>query len=341
MLATVGSQPVTSEQLEQALRSSPFATQYLTLDADAQAALWRDLLQRLVQAEILYQEAKRLRLDKDRVFQKEVAEFERALLAQKYLEFLRARIEVPEKLLAKWRTELDGDPDALAAAHSAYIAKRYQAVKAEALSRLQQRCGKLAENALLACGAKKAGIDVASQVTGFRRERLIQRLLEIKEREWRVNDEQTLRAWYARHPELGRVPERRHVAQIVVASRQEAEKLRRRLLNGESLFRLAKKYSIDPEGRKNAGDLGWLPERSAMPEIEEVLASLKDGELSPVIETPKGFHLVVIVERRPAEQKPFAVVRDRVQRALLSEREAAYLNTLRARYPIRWQVDEL
>jgi peptidyl-prolyl cis-trans isomerase C len=338
VLAVVDATPITSRQLQQALSSSPFATQYLALDPEAQAALRRDLLQRLVQAEVLYQEARKLGLERDERVRQDVADFETGLLAQKYLQFLRDSIKVPEEVQAEWRLRLRDDHDALAAVQALYVARRYQAEKAKALARLRGRYGDLSEADLLARGAREAGIQVSEQVAGFRRERLIQRLLEIKEREW-VPDEAVLRAYYWRHPEIGRVPEYRHIGQIVVADRKTAEALRRRILTGESLFRLAEEYSLDPYGKEHAGDMGWLPEGSAMPEIEAALAQLADGEVSEVIETSRGFHLVTVVERKPGEQKPFAAVADRVRQALLSEHQAAYLHELMARHSVRWLAD--
>ncbi len=338
VLAVVDSTPITSQELQKALGSSPFATQYPSLGPEEQAALRRDLLERLVQAEVLYQEARGLGLERDEGVRKDVASFEKGLLAQKYLEFLRDSIKVPEKEQAEWRRRLGFDHDALAAAKALYVARRYRAEKAKALARLRGRYGDLSEAELLARGAREAGIQVGQQVVGFQRERLIQRLLEIKEREW-VSDEAALRAYYWRHPEIGRVPEYRHIGQIVVADRKTAETLRQRILAGGSLFRLAEEYSIDPNGRKHAGDMGWLPEGSAMPEIEAALAQLADGEVSEVIETSRGFHLVTIVERRPGEQKPFAAVADRVRRALLLERQAAYLHELMTRHSVRWLAD--
>lgn len=335
VLVTVDGTPVTSKQLEQTLRSSPFATQYPGLDADEQAVLRRDLLQRLVQAEVLYQEARRLGLEEDETVRRDVAEFETGLLAQKYLQYLRDGIEIPESKQADWRRRLGTDLDALAAVRSVYVADRYRQTKAKVLNRLRQRYGDLPETELLARGAREAGIDVSAQVAGFRRERMIQRLLERKEKEW-IPDKTTLHDYYQRHPEIGRVPERRHIGQIVVAERDTAQALRCRILQGESLFRLAKQYSIDPYGRQHAGDMGWLPEGSAIPAIEAALATLKDGEISEVIETPKGFHLVTIVERKPGEQKPFAAIGDRVRRALLLERMPAWLRQVMTRHRIAW-----
>ncbi len=335
VLATVDDTPITAEQLEQALRSSPFATQYPSLDAAEQAALRRDLLQRLVQAEVLHQEARRLGLDREADFRAEVARFETGLLAQRYLHRLRDRIKIPAEVQAEWRRKLGTDLDALAAARSVFIARRYQAAKTEALARLRRQYDDLNETELLARGAREVGIDVNAQVAGFRRERLIQYLLERKEQEW-IPDEAVLRDYYQRHPEIGRIPERRHIGQIVVASRKEAEALRRRILAGESLFRLAREHSIDPYGRQHAGDMGWLPQGSAMPAIEAALGKLKDGEVSEVIETPKGFHLVTIVERKPGEQKAFAAIKDRVRRALLAEKLPVYLQALMARHAVSW-----
>ncbi len=190
---------------------------------------------------------------------------------------------------------------------------------------------------LFAREAENLGIVVTSQVADYSRHLLTQTLLERMEKQWIAND-QTLIDYFQRHPNLGYIPERRQIGQIVVAEKQLAERLRKRILAGESLFRLAAEYSIDPYGKQHAGDMGWLKENSASPAIEEAIKDLTDNQVSEIIGTPKGFHLVVIVNRKPAERKAFSDVKDRTKRALINEKMSPYLEQLMAKHVVEWRI---
>jgi len=338
VLVMVGEKAVTSGQLEKALRSAPFASQFPTLDEVEQARLRGDMLERLVNFELLLQEAERLRLDQSPGFQQELTQFESGLLVQRYLQKMREGIEVPEELQRQWEEKFSPDLDAVAAARSLYIARHYEQAKTTTLARLKDVYGQdLSDEALWVRGARDEGVKVDGQVDGYRRELMVQRLLDQKVREW-IPTDRVLRDYYQSHPEIGRVPERWHVGQIVVESRELAESLRKGILNGESLFKLAAEYTVDPYGRDHAGDMGWLKAGEGMPQLEKALSALPDNQVSEVIETPKGFHLVMIVDRRPGDQKSFAAIKDRVRRAFLAERLPPYLKSLQQRYPLKWEL---
>lgn len=202
---------------------------------------------------------------------------------------------------------------------------------------LRRRLVERLEQDLMVLAVENAGIDVETQLAVYRDERLPALLLERKEAEW-AGDEQVLKAWFAEHPEVGIVPERRHIGQLVAADRDQAEAFRERILAGESLFELAGAHSIDPYGKEHKGDMGWLKQGSGLPLIEAAIAGLEDGQVSEVIETPKGFHLVVIIERRPGGTRAFPAVRDRVRRMVIMEHLAPYLRELEARYGVDWPV---
>lgn len=202
---------------------------------------------------------------------------------------------------------------------------------------LRDRLSERAEFLLVARAAEEQGLDPTERLSSFREERLPAMLLERQERDW-VANEQTLRDHFQVHPELGQVLDRWHIGQLVLSSRAEAETMRQRILDGESLFDLAGRYSTDPYGRSHKGDMGWVKAGQGLPAIEQAIARLKDGEVSEVVETPLGFHLVIIIERRPGETRPFALVRDKVRQSYLSERLVGYMAELSNRYPVEWQV---
>ncbi len=391
LLVTVGGEGVTASDLETALASSPFATQFNAMDEGDQAALRGDLLRRLVLARLLYQEAVAQGLDRDPRFLEELENFRLGLLYRHYMDRLRERIRPSPEQEELLRREAGDDADAYAAARAAWISDRYRQVRLLTLQSLRAkrhvvlfeeriRAGvkpetvlaegdglvirygdvvdteqyprlpnpewvkeqlyKRGELLLVAEAAAAEGIDVSGRLAAYRRERLPALLLEGLQRQW-VPDDRAMRDWYLDHPEVGRVLERRHVGQIVLASREEAEAMRRRILDGESLFELAGRYSVDPWGRQHNGDMGWLKEGSGMPQIEEVLRTLPDGEVSEVIETPKGYHLVVVLERRLGRIRPFEGLKDKVRQAMLDERLAEYVAGLQEKYAVEWKVLEV
>jgi parvulin-like peptidyl-prolyl isomerase len=190
---------------------------------------------------------------------------------------------------------------------------------------------------LVAKAAEKEGVNVDGKLKQYQSEQLPAVMMEAKIKEW-IPDEKTSHEWFDKHPEVAMIPERRHIGQLVVSTRKEAEALRTRILNGESLFTLAGELSIDPVGRKQNGDMGWVAEGRGMPELEKALSKLENDKLSEVIETKAGFHLLMILERQPKGQKTYAEVRDRVRQMIINEKLPPYLGELERRYNVSWNV---
>jgi peptidyl-prolyl cis-trans isomerase C len=186
-------------------------------------------------------------------------------------------------------------------------------------------------------GRGRGGGRCSDKLARFAEERLPALLIERKQQEW-TTDEKALREFYDANPQIGRLEERRHIGQLVSASREQAEKLRQRILDGESLFILAAEHSIDPYGREHKGDMGWQLEGRSHPAIEAGIKELADNQISEVIETPMGFHLVTILERRPGGQKRYDAVRDRVRQIWITEHMAGYMSQLGERYQVVWHV---
>lgn len=91
-------------------------------------------------------------------------------------------------------------------------------------------------------------------------------------------------------------------------ARQRLEQVRQRLVSGGAKFEdMARQYSQDataPQG----GDLGWVNPGEMVPSFEAAMNALKPGEISPPVESPFGWHLVQVLERREKD------VTDEVQR---------------------------
>ena len=83
------------------------------------------------------------------------------------------------------------------------------------------------------------------------------------------------------------------------AAQARAEDLRKRITEGgENFAELAKKYSDDPGSGSNGGDLGWQKRGTFVPEFEAMVYKLEPNQISPVVETEFGFHIIQLIERR-------------------------------------------
>ncbi|NOR71218.1 MAG: hypothetical protein GQ532_16225 [Methylomarinum sp.] len=192
---------------------------------------------------------------------------------------------------------------------------------------------------LMAKAAVAQAENVDAQIQEYAHNLTIRLLLADKEQQW-IPDEGTLRDYFQQHPKIGYIPERRQIGQIVLATKEQAEQMQARIKAGESLFELAGQYSIDPYGHQHSGDMGWLKEGSAEPVIEDAIKNLKDNELSAIVKTDKGWHLIVIVNRKPAERKDYAAIKDRVRQKLIAEKMTVYLQEIVEKHPLQWQIDE-
>lgn len=107
---------------------------------------------------------------------------------------------------------------------------------------------------------------------------------------------------------LPEIPERYELSEIEmepIISEAERDRvriqlaeLRERVLKGEKFSMLAALYSQDPGSAKKGGELGFFPRGRMVAEFESAAFALKPGEVSPIIETKFGFHIIQLIERR-------------------------------------------
>jgi len=129
--------------------------------------------------------------------------------------------------------------------------------------------------------------------------------------------------------------------QIVCTNRKEAEKLLKRLHNGEEMETLAKKYSVAPEA-ENGGEVGWIARGQLEESMEKALFSLHVGTISNVVKTPYGYHIFEVLEIRPEGIKGLSEVRQEIMSKLRSYRQEVFykkwLDTLKSEF--RTDIDE-
>lgn len=143
-------------------------------------------------------------------------------------------------------------------------------------------------------------------------------------RRWEVDDSDT--EIHARHilivPPVGATLEQRD------SVRAFTRELRSRIEGGESFEQIAVTYSVDISA-EDGGDLGFFGHGQTVPAFEEAAFALQPGELSDVVETQFGFHIIRVDERR---RPPFEDVRDQyrtqIQQEMRSEAESGYITQL-------------
>ncbi len=106
-------------------------------------------------------------------------------------------------------------------------------------------------------------------------------------------------------PSLKETVDISHILKLVKPSEEAQKKafdkinsILEQLKNGADFSKLAEKYSDDPASARRGGDLGLISRGDFVPEFEAAAYKLKDGEMSGIIQTQFGFHIIKMIERR-------------------------------------------
>lgn len=106
-------------------------------------------------------------------------------------------------------------------------------------------------------------------------------------------------------------------AKAKAAAKAKAEKLLKLLKKDASLFEeLAEKESQCPSGKANKGDLGAFKKGQMVPEFEKAVINLKDGEVSEIVETQFGYHIIRRNPLKKSSKVPFAKVEEKLKKSL-------------------------
>jgi parvulin-like peptidyl-prolyl isomerase len=102
---------------------------------------------------------------------------------------------------------------------------------------------------------------------------------------------------------------------------------------GDDFGELAKRFSQDPSAATNGGDLGWFGRKRMVKEFEDAAFALQPGQISSVVKTMFGYHIIKVEDRRAAGIRPFAEVMPQLKAQMQQAR--ADSNAMRAASTLR------
>jgi peptidyl-prolyl cis-trans isomerase C len=108
-------------------------------------------------------------------------------------------------------------------------------------------------------------------------------------------------------------------------AREKAEKLRKELAGGADFAALAKGNSTCPSSQQG-GDLGYFGKGQMVAPFEQAVLALKPGEISDVVETQFGYHVIKLIEKKAAEKAEFKDVRPQIENYLKNQKTGAAVN---------------
>lgn len=143
--------------------------------------------------------------------------------------------------------------------------------------------------------------------------------------------EDDAKLYYEKHRDEFKTPEMVRVRHILVRAdkkaseeakkkaREKAEDLLRKVRAGEDFAKLASESSEDAGTKSRGGDLGFLRRGRMGPDFEKAAFSLKPGEVSDLVETQYGFHIIKSEEKKESLAEPYDKVRERAREKAFAE----------------------
>jgi peptidyl-prolyl cis-trans isomerase D len=139
-----------------------------------------------------------------------------------------------------------------------------------------------------------------------------------------------LRSYYEQHRDQYKTPEQVKVSHILIKTplpgpdnkvdekgvaeaQHRAEDLLKQVKSGANFEDLAKKYSEDPGSAKQGGSLGWIGRGQTVPEFEKAAFSLPKGQMSDLVKSSYGFHIIRVDDKQEAHAKSLDEVKSEIE----------------------------
>lgn len=142
-----------------------------------------------------------------------------------------------------------------------------------------------------------------------------------------------LKSYYEGHLANFEIPEKRKASHILIKllpsaskkdeenAKKKIEEIQKKLEKGADFTTLAKKYSQDTPSAEKGGDLGFFTYTQMIPSFSRAVFSLeKEGEVSGIVKSPFGYHLIKLTGIKQAYTEPFEKVKSRINKLLIEQK---------------------
>src|SRR5262249_45601643 len=137
--------------------------------------------------------------------------------------------------------------------------------------------------------------------------------------------------YYNQNIEQYSTPEQVHALHILfktegkdeAAVRKQAEDVLKQAKAGADFGELAKKYSEDDVSKVKGGDLNFFGRGQMVPEFDQVAFTLPAGQMSDLVKSQFGFHIIKVLEKKAATTQPLATAKDAITETLKFQRAQA------------------
>jgi len=121
-----------------------------------------------------------------------------------------------------------------------------------------------------------------------------------------------------------------HARHILVANKDQADQIIKKLKGGAKFEDLAKAQSLDTGSKANGGDLGWFTTSHMVKPFADAVKGLKKGEITPQpVQTQYGWHVIQLEDTREAAPPPFDQVKAQLVNAVIRKKLQAYVEDLK------------
>ena len=203
----------------------------------------------------------------------------------------------------------------------------------------------LAEIKLMAMEAKKKGIDKTPDMKfkmEFMNDQMLAKgLAESAVKDIKITDEE-ISKYYADNKDKFSTGPRVKLRHILVPSEAEAKAILADLKKGGDFSTIAKEKSKCPSSQQG-GDLGWVTKGSMVPEFEKAGFELKKGQMSGVVKTQYGYHILMCDDVEGVKQPSLAEAKPDIERQLKNERSEstvkALIDTVKKNNPVTYNEE--
>lgn len=143
-------------------------------------------------------------------------------------------------------------------------------------------------------------------------------LRKLLEPQVKITDEE-IKTYYDTNLESLKTPEQVRASHILVATKEEAEAVLANLQGGADFAALAKEKSTDTASKEAGGDLDFFPKGLMEEPFETAAFALKTGELSSVVETSHGFHIIKATDHKDAATPTLDEKKEEIRQTLTEE----------------------